>query len=140
MSEPDLHQSLTRAHLALTGLSIGDAIGGFFEFSHGKLSHHIIHRTLPDVTWHWTDDTQMALSVFSVLRQCASLNQDLFAASLTSHYQPSRGYGMTTRAVLQRIQQNKTWQMHSNAVFGGAGSFGNGGASIIPPLGAFFCR
>jgi len=45
---------------------------------------------------------------------------------------------MTTRAILRRIQQSKTWQEHSDNIFQGKGSFGNGGASRIPPLGAFF--
>ena len=129
---------LVRAQLALTGLAIGDAIGGFFEFSHGKLSHHIANRSLPNGIWHWTDDTQMALSVFTVLRQCSTMDQDLFAVSLAQHYEKSRGYGMTTRAVLKHISQGETWREASNAVFGGEGSFGNGGASRVPPLGAFY--
>lgn len=138
MGMSNLEELIAHAHLALTGLAIGDAIGGFFEFSHGKLSHHIINRTLPGGIWHWTDDTQMALSVFAVLRQCARLDQDLFAASLAAHYEQSRGYGMSTRAILGRIRQNQTWQTQSDTLFHGEGSFGNGGASRIPPLGAFF--
>jgi ADP-ribosylglycohydrolase len=138
MSDYDLSQPLERAHLALTGLAIGDAIGGFFEFSSGRISRYITNRKLPNGIWHWTDDTQMALSIFAVLRQCANMNQDLFAASLVNRYEKSRGYGMTTRAVLRRIHQNKSWRESSDSVFGGEGSFGNGAASRVPPLGAFF--
>lgn len=138
MSDTDLRQFLERARLALTGLAIGDAIGGFFEFSQGRISHFIKNRILPDGVWHWTDDTQMALSIFAVLRQCDTLNQDLLAASLAYRYESGRGYGMTTRAVLRRILQNKAWQKHSEAVFRSEGSFGNGGASRVSPLGAFF--
>jgi ADP-ribosylglycohydrolase len=134
----NLSTPLARAQLALTGLAIGDAIGGFFEFSQGKLSHHITSRTLPNGIWHWTDDTQMALSVFVVLRRYSKIDQDFLAASLAQHYERSRGYGMSTRAVLKHIRQGETWQAASDAVFGGEGSFGNGGASRVPPLGAFF--
>lgn len=134
----DLSPQLERARLALSGLAIGDAIGGFFEFSHGKISHFITSRKLPNGTWHWTDDTQMALSVFAVLRQCATLDQDLFAASLANHYERSRGYGMTTRAVLRRIREDQSWRENAGSIRHGEGSFGNGGASRVPPLGAFF--
>jgi ADP-ribosylglycohydrolase len=137
-SNRERSEALGRAQLALTGLAIGDAIGGFFEFSQGKLSHHITERTLPGGIWHWTDDTQMALSVFSVLRQSTRLDQDLFASSLARHYEQARGYGMTTRAVLKRIKQNNAWRELKDTIFHGEGSFGNGAASRVPLLGAFY--
>ena len=137
-SDSDFRQPLVRARLALTGLAIGDALGAFFEFSQGKLSHFIKARNLPEGIWHWTDDTQMALSVFAVLRQSARIDQDLFAASLAYRYQRSRGYGMTTRAILRNIRKNKSWREQSDIIFRGSGSYGNGGASRVPPLGAFF--
>jgi len=134
----DSNQALTRAQLALTGLAIGDAIGAFFEFSQGRLSHFITSRTLPEGIWHWTDDTQMALSIFAVLRQCEKIDQDLLAASLAHRYERSRGYGLTTRAILQRIRQNETWHEEADTIFRGEGSYGNSGASRVPPLGAYF--
>jgi len=137
-SGSDSNQALTRAQLALTGLTIGDAIGAFFEFSQGRLSHFITSRTVPAGIWHWTDDTQMALSIFAVLRQCAKIDQDLLAASLAHRYERSRGYGLTTRAILQRIRQNQVWREEADTIFRGEGSYGNGGASRVPPLGAYF--
>lgn len=56
-------ERLARARCSLRGLAIGDALGGFFEFSHGALSRRITQRQLPTGIWHWTDDTQMALSI-----------------------------------------------------------------------------
>ena len=139
-SDNDLSNPLTRAHLALTGLALGDAVGAFFEFSQGKLSHYITNRKLPEGIWHWTDDTQMALSIYAVLRQCSRIDQDLLATSLAYRYERSRGYGMTTRAILQRIRKYKTWREQANIIFRGEGSFGNGGASRVPPLGAYFAE
>lgn len=80
----------------------------------------------------------MALSIYSVLRQCRQLDQDLFAVSLASHYESSRGYGMTVRAMIQRIRKHKTWRGHADGIFKNEGSFGNGCASRVPPLGAYF--
>ncbi len=39
-----------RAHLALVGLAVGDALGGFFEFSHGRLSRRITERIVPQLS------------------------------------------------------------------------------------------
>ena len=38
---------LERALLSLHGLALGDALGGFFEFSHGRLSRRITERIIP---------------------------------------------------------------------------------------------
>jgi len=140
ISDTDFSNPLARAHLALAGLAIGDSIGAFFEFSQGRLSHYITSRTLPQGIWHWTDDTEMALSIFAVLRQCSRIDQDLLAASLASRYERSRGYGMSTRAMLRRIRQSGDWSEQANVIFHGEGSFGNGGASRVPPLGAYFAE
>jgi ADP-ribosylglycohydrolase len=53
-------QRLERATLALAGLAVGDALGGFFEFAGGNARWRIAERWLPGGVWHWTDDTQMA--------------------------------------------------------------------------------
>ncbi len=129
---------LKRAHCSLIGLSIGDALGGFFEFSYGNISPRITERKLPTGIWRWTDDTHMALSLFSVLRQQGYVDQDRLAASLARHYKRSRGYGMSTRSLLRRIQQGQDWRSQAKRVFRGQGSYGNGCASRVPPVGAFF--
>jgi ADP-ribosylglycohydrolase len=120
------------------GLAIGDALGGFFEFSHGKLSRRVSERKPPVGIWHWTDDTHMALSLYSILRQQGTVDQYLFAQSLAHHYERSRGYGMATRATLQCIRKGESWETQAKTVFKGQGSYGNGCASRVPPVGAFF--
>ena len=61
-------ERLNRACVALEGLSVGDSLGGFFEFS--KPSHFVQTRTLPSGMWRYTDDTNMALSIYQILREC----------------------------------------------------------------------
>ncbi len=119
---------------------MGDALGAFFEFSSGAPSRRLTERILPPLPWRWTDDTQMALSVFSVLRAHGRIDQDELAASLATHYERERGYGLTMRGMMHRLRQGKPWQQHAPALFGGRGSFGNGGATRVPPLGAFFAQ
>lgn len=54
--------ALDRAQIALEGLSVGDALGGFFEFAHSKIPARVQLRQVSQGPWHWTDDTQMAAS------------------------------------------------------------------------------
>ncbi len=56
-----------RAALSLDGLSVGDAFGEQFFVSPSQVSALIAARTLPDPEWYFTDDTQMALSIISIL-------------------------------------------------------------------------
>lgn len=130
--------ALDRAQIALEGLSVGDALGGFFEFAHTKVPARVRLRQIPQGPWHWTDDTQMAASVFSVLRQTATIDQDVLAQSFALHYERSSGYGPATRAILGRIQRGKSWREEAPSLHQGQGSFGNGGAMRVAPIGAFW--
>ncbi|MCA0352517.1 MAG: ADP-ribosylglycohydrolase family protein [Chloroflexi bacterium] len=130
--------ALLRAQIALEGLAVGDALGGFFEFAHSTLPARVRLRQVPQGPWHWTDDTQMAASVFSILRQTATIDQDLLAQSFTLHYERSRGYGPATRAILGRIQRGRNWREEAPSLHQGQGSFGNGGAMRVAPIGAFW--
>jgi ADP-ribosylglycohydrolase len=130
--------SLQRAHQSLIGLAIGDALGAFFEFSHGRISRRVSERIVPSGIWHWTDDTHMALSLFSVLRQYGTIEPDAFASSLVKHYDRSRGYGRSIRALVQRVRAGASWQEIAGQLFGQRGSYGNGCASRVAPVGAFF--
>ncbi len=130
---------LERAKMALDGLSVADALGGFFEFARPqRLAHFVQTRPVPDVVWHWTDDTNMALSIYQNLRQHGRIDQDSLAVSFAEHYEPPRGYGMGARRLLKHIRQGGAWRELASAMFGGTGSFGNGGAMRVAPIGAYF--
>lgn len=131
-------QRVVRAYVALVGTAVGDALGGFFEGSHGTLSRRVSERRLPGGTWRWTDDTHMACALFQVLQQHGHVDQDAFASKLVQGYDRSRGYGMSTRAVLARIRKGESWEVAAKQLFDGAGSSGNGSASRVAPVGAFF--
>jgi ADP-ribosylglycohydrolase len=136
---PSAHaERLQRAYQSLIGLAVGDALGAFFEFSHGRISRRITERLLPNGQWHWTDDTQMALSLFAVLRRYETIDPDAFAASLAQQYERSRGYGRSVRAIVQRLRAGASWREVRDQLFDGQGSYGNGCASRVPPVGAYF--
>lgn len=137
-----LHEErLQRARVSLEGLSVGDAFGGFFEFQNPTiLARHLKNRSLPPIMWHYTDDTNMALSIYENLRLYQRLKEDELAMSFALHFDAGRGYGLSIRSWVPRILSGQSWQEAAQRAFGGMGSFGNGGAMRIPPVGAYFAE
>lgn len=80
----------------------------------------------------------MAGAIVATLRRGAGIDQDALAAELAARYERGRGYGMATRAVLSRLRRGADWREAAPGLFGGTGSFGNGAASRVPPVGAYF--
>ena len=130
---------LTRARLALEGLSLGDAFGEqFFSIPDELLEDVLAERSAPAPPWRFTDDTQMALSIVEVLRARGAVDQDRLAASFAAHYEPGRGYGAGMHSLLRRINAGAAWREAAQQQFSGQGSFGNGAAMRVAPLGAYF--
>jgi ADP-ribosylglycohydrolase len=135
---PDHQERLARARCSLEGLSVGDAFGERF-FVHPNIARSLIaSRAVPAQPWHYTDDTQMALSIIEVLRECGQINQDRLAQSFAGHYEPGRGYGAGMHSLLRRIRAGEDWQAGAKGQFSGQGSWGNGAAMRVAPLGAYF--
>jgi ADP-ribosylglycohydrolase len=133
--EPEVR--LTNARAALEGLSVGDAFGDLFF--HPEAEERLRKRELPPGEWPWTDDTQMALSIFREL-QHGTISQDRLAMSFAMHYEPGRGYGPSMHGQLRSVREGLPWRQASQGQFGGTGSFGNGAAMRIAPLGAYFAN
>jgi len=129
---------LTRALLSLEGLSVGDAFGEQFFVDPYKVNDLIEARTLPEPEWYFTDDTQMALSVVSILRQYDKINQDILAMSFGARYDARRGYGGAMHWLLPKLWQGGKWPEMAPLLFEGQGSYGNGGAMRVTPVGAYF--
>lgn len=139
----DTHeQRLARATLALRGLSVGDAFGErFFLASPATLVEWLDTRTIDQLgPWRWTDDTAMALALVETLEAARELDPDRFASRLVARWQaePWRGYGPGAFRLLEAIAQGADWRVAARAMFGGQGSFGNGSAMRVAPLGAYF--
>lgn len=129
---------IERAWLSLDGLSVGDAFGECF-FSHPNVVELLIaQRALPEAPWRWTDDTQMAMSIVDVLEKYGEINQDVLALQFGERYELERGYGPAMHQLLQLYRRGARWHQYAPALFHGSGSFGNGSAMRVAPLGAFF--
>jgi ADP-ribosylglycohydrolase len=130
---------LARARLSLDGLSVGDAFGQRF-FHPPNVQTLIADRALPRPPWAYTDDTEMALAVYEVLRRHGRIDPDTLAARFARRYddRPWRGYGGMARDILEDIGRGEPWELAAGRAFGGHGSMGNGGAMRVAPVGAYW--
>lgn len=125
-----------RALASLRGLSVGDALGSqFFVPANYPL---LKRRELPAGDWQWTDDTEMAASVLAVLAEQGRIDQDVLARSFADHHDFDRGYGPAVNRMLRLVREGGDWRELAAALFDGRGSWGNGAAMRIAPLGAWY--
>ena len=138
--ESSLQQQIRRARCTLEGLSVGDAFGETFFVNPDLVEGLIAERALAARTWNYTDDTLMAMSVFSVLRQHGHIHQSELARSFAERYDRTRGYGPAMHRLLWEIKCGEDWSERASSLFEGQGSFGNGAAMRVAPVGAFFAN
>ncbi|WP_030709619.1 ADP-ribosylglycohydrolase family protein [Streptomyces sp. NRRL F-2580] len=127
-----------RAMSSLRGLALGDALGSqyFVPVNYPLLKR----RELPSGTgtWQWTDDTEMACSVVAVLAEHGRIDQDALALSFAHHHDFDRGYGPAVNRMLRLVREGEDWRTLAAELFNGQGSWGNGAAMRIAPLGAWY--
>lgn len=135
-----MNERIRQARHALDGLSVGDAFGERFFRPPAEAERMIGGRDLPDGPWQYTDDTVMALSVFETLAAYDGIDQDALAERFVERYMqaPDRGYGAGAHRLLMNMRRGEPWQSAAAALFRGTGSFGNGAAMRVAPVGAFF--
>lgn len=86
----------------------------------------------------YSDDTQMAIGIAQCLIEDGRVLPERLAQCFATNFQPWRGYGPGAYGVLDALQRGRPWDEPARQVFGGRGSFGNGAAMRVGPLGAFF--
>jgi ADP-ribosylglycohydrolase len=133
-------QRLALARLALDGLSVGDAFGERFFGRPERVARRLAARELPPPPWAWTDDTAMAISIVEVLRDHRRIDRDALAFAFARRHaaEPNRGYGAGARQLLDAVYRGVPWREAASSLFGGMGSYGNGGAMRVAPVGAYF--
>lgn len=131
--------SFERALLALDGLSVGDAFGERWFSIAPEIRPMLMQlQAMPAPVWDYTDDTQMALSIVAILQRYGAINQEELARSFAQRYSPPRKYGASMRGLFEQINDGVAWQVASKTLFAGQGSYGNGAAMRVAPIGAYF--
>lgn len=125
---------------ALIGTAVGDALGAPVEgwsmekvrsvYSEGKRWKMSYGR--------YTDDTEMMIGVAESLIQNRGFNGADMARTFVQNYDAKRGYGPGSKEALKMIREGESWEVASEKLFGGEGSYGNGAAMRIAPVGLFY--
>jgi len=89
-----------------------------------------------DELWY-TDDTQMAIGISETLANCGEIIASRLCEAFVANYVPSRGYGRGARVVLEAMEEGRDYTRIAAEHFPG-GSYGNGAAMRVAPVGLFF--
>ncbi|MEU6167038.1 ADP-ribosylglycohydrolase family protein [Streptomyces tanashiensis] len=127
---------------SLSGLAFGDAFGDrWFGILRREGTAALEARAVPpEPLWRWSDDTAQALVLVRELAEGGgTVDQDRLALRLAEAYagDTHRGYGASMHDVLRRIGAGEAWREVVSGQFGGQGSWGNGAAMRVAPLGAW---
>ncbi|MGW0876244.1 ADP-ribosylglycohydrolase family protein [Streptomyces sp. NPDC002740] len=129
------------AHASLDGLVTGDAFGdSWFTRSDEPAEELWAARELRPAPWPWTDDSAMAFVLFAHLTEHGEVRPGDLARQFAAEYRrdPGRAYGPSMHSVLRRVGEGEDWRAVTTGQFGGQGSYGNGAAMRVAPLGAWF--
>lgn len=125
------------------GKAIGDALGAPFEglpadfvFWHSGTVRDQINQPFTEPL-KYTDDTQMMIAVAETLLAHGEIGQAELVQRFAANYEPERGYGRGARQILEAAQAGQDWNELAETVFLG-GSFGNGAAMRVAPIGVVF--
>jgi poly(ADP-ribose) glycohydrolase ARH3 len=134
-----------RFHGCLLGQAVGDAVGAPFEgmpadYVYWALGpvHELIHRPGREPL-RYTDDTQMLIGVAEALVADGLVRPEHLLVRFVANYEPERGYGPGARRILEMAAEGGDWQHLAETVFPG-GSFGNGAAMRVAPVGLVFAH
>lgn len=123
----------------MVGTGLGDAIGEMaFHFRNRA---DLRSRIAQADQLLYTDDTAMAIGLAESLVQAGGLDEQHLGDTFRDHYhrEPWRGYASGPPSIFGQVQREGTSCTEAaRSLFGGQGSFGNGAAMRIAPLGLFF--
>lgn len=119
----------------LVGSALGDAIGNSFESLQIPET-----QKLEDFSGKWSDDTHMMIGVTESLIENEGFDAKHMALTFIKNYEqePWRGYGPGPPRVFKLIQSGVPWNVAATKLFGGRGSYGNGAAMRVAPIGLLF--
>ncbi|MFF2348999.1 ADP-ribosylglycohydrolase family protein [Kitasatospora sp. NPDC058115] len=122
---------------ALNGLSVGDALGAQF-FVPATARTHLHARTVPPGPWPWTDDTEMACSVYAAHTERGGIDVFDLTHAFARRHDFDRGYGPSADRLLRLVREGGDARVPAAGLFDGRGSYGNGAAMRVAPPGAAY--
>lgn len=128
---------------ALLGLAVGDALGAPYEgltaadvfFMFGSAESLTSNPSGDEL--RYTDDTEMAIAVAEALADDGEIRAERLVRAFAENYHEERGYGEGARKVLRAMCDGGDHAAVAASLFPG-GSFGNGAAMRVAPVGLVF--
>jgi poly(ADP-ribose) glycohydrolase ARH3 len=122
---------------AILGCFLGDAFGSSFEgMNPDRATFHMsILRKI--FARKYTDDTDMTLALAESIIQCGKIDPEDIAKQFSLHCDLTRGYAIGTIEAVQALRAGLRWDEVARIVFEN-GSFGNGAAMRVSPVGLFY--
>ncbi len=120
------------------GAFLGDALGKEVEGRKRLPEESIKEIESPGYVWDgdYTDDTEMMISIMETLLE-REFDPELLAQKFVENYHSYRGYGRGAKKVIRLLKEGHSWSEVAKLSFPG-GSFGNGAAMRIAPIGLFY--
>ena len=124
---------------ALVGTGVGDALGAPFEGRYRVTPEEIeaVAEELEVLTY--TDDTHMMMGMAESLINSKGFDGRDMTYTFIRNYElePFRGYGPGPPRIFRAIRAGAAWDTAARQLYPG-GSFGNGSAMRIAPIGVFY--
>lgn len=124
---------------ALTGTGVGDAVGAGFE-GMAPFDLQTIETVLEERSvFRYTDDTHMMIGVAESLLAREGFDGAHMTEVFATNYEaePWRGYGPGPPRLFRMFRRGEPWDTLGDKVYHG-GSFGNGAAMRIAPVGVLY--
>ncbi|MGP3667826.1 MAG: ADP-ribosylglycohydrolase family protein [Candidatus Bathyarchaeota archaeon] len=128
---------------SLLGLAVGDALGMPVEgltAEEIKVKFGVVKEMMDGrlPAGCYTDDTEMMIGVAESLIENKGFNGEDMVKKFIKNFKPWRGYGYGPTKVLELVKKGVSWEKAAEKLFGGEGSYGNGGAMRIAPVGLLY--
>lgn len=123
----------------MVGCGVGDAIGEL-AFSYDELPMLRAAVSKREILTY-TDDTAMAIGLAESLVAVGKIEPQHLGETFRTNYvrEPQRGYAMGPPSIFDRVErEGVSYTEAASALFGGEGSYGNGAAMRVAPVGLFF--
>lgn len=126
----------SRARGLMLGAAIGDALGAPFEGGPSASTGHVAAELDRRPNYRFTDDAHMLIGLAESLLARGGFDGDHMAHHFARRYdaEPWRGYGSGPPQIFRMVQSGTPWDQAPASLFGGSGSFGNGGAMRVAPV------
>lgn len=123
---------------SMIGTVIGDAIG---ELAFRYRTRASLQRVVNEIdVLKYTDDTAMAIGIAEVLCECKDVESEVLGKRFKQNFErePDRGYGPGPQKIFSMVEEGYSFTEAAGKLYDGKGSYGNGAAMRIAPVGLYY--